>query len=97
MSEKERSHKATWGEAKAMADAQKLFLRQLVDERKRQDEKWGQNIVDRDRMVVVLLEEVGEVARALLDGDVSNLSTELIQVGAVCSKFYEMIQATEGV
>ena len=77
-----------------MLEAQARFLRNVAHERKQQDAKWGQNIVDVDRMIVVLLEEVGEVARAQLEDDRSNLCVELTQVAAVCSKLFEMLEAT---
>lgn len=77
-----------------MLEAQARFLRAVADERKRQDAKWGQNVVDVDRMIVVLLEEVGEVARAQLEGDLAHMCRELAEVAAVCSKLVEMVEAT---
>jgi hypothetical protein len=41
--------------------------------------------------LAVLLEEVGEVSRALLDNDPDNLATELIQVAAVAVAWLEGI------
>lgn len=83
----------------------------LVDvsiERKRQNEKWGRVpgnwSVPNDRKLTVLTEEVGEVARALLDGgdeinepelmciDEAHLYEELVQVAAVAVAFAETIQ-----
>ncbi len=68
-------------------DAMKLIL----DERKRQDEKWGRN-AENDPLwnstdsskFTVLGEEVGEVAHAILENDKLNLREELTQVAAVC-------------
>lgn len=89
----ENARKATWSEVKAMADAQVRFLRDVIAERKRQDEKWGQNFVGIDRMLVVLMEEVGEVARAQLEGDHAHACRELTEVAAVCSKMFELLDA----
>lgn len=89
----ENAREATWGEVKVMAEAQARFLRDVAAERKRQDEKWGQNFVTVDRMLVVLLEEIGEVARAQLEGDHSHACRELTECAAVCSKLFELIEA----
>jgi NTP pyrophosphatase (non-canonical NTP hydrolase) len=42
-------------------------------------------------MPSVLLEEAGEVARAVLEKDHDNLQVELVQVAAVCVKWLEII------
>ena len=54
-------------------------------ELKRQDDKWGsqRNLEDRT-WIAILVEEVGEIAKASLDHDRINLHTEVIQVIAVC-------------
>jgi hypothetical protein len=41
--------------------------------------------------VAVLLEEVGEVARAVLDGDLDTLTDELVQVAAVAVAWLEAL------
>ena len=81
-----------------MAIAKAEFLNAIADERTRQDEKWGRNFVGVDRMLVVLMEEVGESAKAQLERDegpasTEELLTELVQVAAVCSKLFELIKA----
>jgi hypothetical protein len=43
--------------------------------------------------VVVLTEEVGEVAHAVLEKDAANLREELVQVAAVCQRIYERLEA----
>ena len=40
-----------------------------------------------------LAEEVGEVAKALNDGDKDHAIKELAQVGAVCIRFIEMLES----
>lgn len=42
--------------------------------------------------LVVLVEEVGEVARAICDGDDANLREELVQVAAVCVAWLEALE-----
>lgn len=69
-------------------------------ERNRQDKKWaashpwGQGSASSVNVptivkVAVLTEEVGEVARAVLDRDGDNLRTELVQVSAVAVAWLE--------
>lgn len=41
--------------------------------------------------VSILLEEVGEVAKALNDGDIKNFRYEILQVAAVCVARLELI------
>lgn len=75
----------------------------LIDkERARQAEKWSgphdwgkgdcsSPYVSRPVKVAVLTEEVGEVARAMLDGDGEGLRRELVQVAAVAVAWLEMM------
>ena len=82
-------------EARLMKIRQAEFLNAIADERARQDAKWGQNFVPLDRMVTILGEEFGEACRALLEQDWVNLDEELVQVAAVCSKFFELATVSE--
>lgn len=59
------------------------ILENVYDERKRQHEKWGVQDHDEDRWIVILMEEVGEVARAIFEDDPANYREELLQVAAV--------------
>lgn len=72
----------------------------IDDERARQSEKWGgvhqwgigdcSSLAVRDPVkVMVLLEEAGEVARAVLDGERDQLERELVQVAAVAVAWLE--------
>lgn len=75
----------------------------LVDaERERQIIKWGpphdwgqgdcsSPYVAAPTKVAVLAEECGEVARAVLDGDMNDLTAELVQVAAVAVAWLEGI------
>lgn len=56
----------------------------------REDGKWDEPDTLK---LTVLVEEVGEVARAVLqtDGDDENLRDELVQVAGVCISWLEML------
>ena len=60
---------------------------EIAGERKRQDGKFGVETMSDERWLAVLVEEVGEVARAILEGD--GLDEELVQVAAVCVAWRE--------
>ncbi len=72
----------------------------IAAERKRQADRWagehawGSGDCSSDAVPVgikaaVLLEEAGEVARAVLDGDAAGLKAELVQVAAVATAWLE--------
>ncbi len=73
----------------------------LIDaERARQTKRWGgphswgsgdcsSGMVDPTIKLAVLMEEVGETARALLECDTTNLRDELVQVAAVAVAWLE--------
>lgn len=74
-------------------------------ERKRQGEKWnrfhswGYGDCSNPELpnpvkVAVLTEEVGEVAKAMLERDNEALRTELVQVAAVCVAWLESLERT---
>ena len=63
---------------------------EIVAERDRQDTKFGdQSRNSLDRWNTILGEEVGEVAKAILEEDNENLEEELVQVAAVCVAILE--------
>lgn len=54
-------------------------------ERARQDAKWGKNrIISQSVWITILVEEVGEIAKALLKFDRINAVEEIIHTAAVC-------------
>lgn len=58
---------------------------EIQKERRRQDEKWGFNNHSDEKWVCILSEEVGEVAKTLIeDGPAHLTDEEIIQVAAVC-------------
>jgi NTP pyrophosphatase (non-canonical NTP hydrolase) len=70
------------------------ILVQIGAERARQDDTHGRPHERRysdDRWLRVLVEEVGEVARAIEEGDGAGLKRELVQVAAVAVAFLEAI------
>lgn len=76
---------------------QSEFIDEVIKERERQLLLWGKQVLDMNRLLTVIVEEVGEVARVIHDleftndADVNNLKEELVQVAACCLKFYEQI------
>ncbi|KKL86248.1 hypothetical protein LCGC14_1946600 [marine sediment metagenome] len=63
---------------------QDIWLR-ILKERQRQDTKFGsQRKLTQQEWLTILVEEVGEVAESILEGDIPNYPVELIQVAAVC-------------
>lgn len=67
----------------------------VINERARQDEQWGEQNHADFPWVAILTEEVGEVAQAALHrhfgGKACDLRAELIQVAAVAVAFVEAI------
>lgn len=58
----------------------------------RQIELWGDQCGKPQGIwSAILTEEVGEVAKAVLDNDVENLKEELIQVAAVAASWYNCL------
>jgi NTP pyrophosphatase (non-canonical NTP hydrolase) len=69
-------------------------LARVAAERVRQDERHGrphERGYSDETWLRVLVEEVGEVARAINDGDGAGLKLELVQVAAVAAAFLEAI------
>lgn len=64
-------------------DAQDTAFEMVGKERDRQDKKWGKQDHEPDRWLRILVEEVGEVARAIDENKPEDYITELIQVAAV--------------
>lgn len=84
-----------------MPIANELMLRinqAVLNERLRQNRKWGEQRHDLGTWLQILIEEVGEVAQAMQrkkgwgkDTDASNLYEELIHVSAVASAIAEQV------
>lgn len=70
-----------------------IFL-EVLEERRRQIAKWGNRFPSGGFLTLntVLGEEVGEGAKAILQGDRPNLEVELVQVMAVCARMLEYLR-----
>ncbi len=74
------------------------ILQAISAERDRQDELFPEQAPEHraqrvypHTMVSILVEEVGEVARATLEADGAELRKELVQTAAVCVKWLEVL------
>jgi NTP pyrophosphatase (non-canonical NTP hydrolase) len=79
-----------------------LILSEVVDERKRQDIKWGEQNHDPFAYLCILTEEVGEASKAALEAHdwenetwnsdkIGELREELIQIAAVAVAMVECL------
>jgi hypothetical protein len=86
-----RGERRSEGDQAAANIRARRIHRRVRLERDRQDEIWGREFPGRtwDRWLVILLEEVGEVARAINERDALDLEEELVQVAAVAMKALE--------
>lgn len=74
---------------------EEIFQRTAI-ERMKSDEKWGTQSIPNGThsdyaLVTILLEEVGEVARAVLERDEENLRDELFDVMQVATAWLEAL------
>lgn len=68
----------------------------IMEERYRQDNKWGEQNHGDLYWLGILMEEVGEVAKAIIEGDQQGeTKVELIQVTAVALAWLECISRRE--
>jgi len=58
-------------------------------EQRRQESLWGQQDHKATRWALILQEEVGELAKAVLNGDAHEITDELVQVAAVARTWLE--------
>lgn len=73
-----------------MSELTEMVLKEVRAERARQDEKWGsQRLLPDGKWLAILTEELGEVAKAVLEHDDGEITKELIQVGAVAVAWAE--------
>ena len=74
-----------------------VTLRDVRDERNRQDEKWGEQNHENETWMTILAEEVGELAQEVLrdkfgkNSHYAEMRAEAIQVAAVAVAFVECI------
>lgn len=88
----------------ARDEAYKIILSEITDERTRQDKRWGIQNHDPGSWILILLEEVGEAAKELLEykfvfqpgTSLTNYRKEMIQVAAVAIATIESFDRNEG-
>lgn len=73
----------------------------ILNERKRQNAKWGEQNHDAYRWLAILSEEVGEAAQAALHNEFGGrakgtLRTELVQIAAVTIQWLECVDRNGG-
>ncbi len=75
---------------------QVMAAHDVLDERDRQDIKWGsqRQLSDRE-WLAILVEEVGEAAKDILDQKPDGLKTEVVQVAAVALAWLEALTARQ--
>jgi len=73
----------------------KVVLEKIGDERRRQDEKWGEQNHHPLYWMAILQEEVGEAAKALVEKKLDEYRTELIQCAAVAMAAIESLDRGE--
>lgn len=58
-------------------------LRDIMEERSRQDAKWGEQNHSPLKWMLILMEEVGEASKAILERNEAQYEREMIQIAAV--------------
>lgn len=66
-----------------MEITKKAFNNLIQIERDNQDKKWGPQHHSDEKWLTILMEEVGEAAKAVLEKDEASLFEEVVQIGAV--------------
>lgn len=66
-----------------MEITKKAFNDLIQIERNNQDKKWGPQHHNDEKWLTILMEEVGEAAKAVLEKDEVSLFQEVVQIGAV--------------
>jgi len=69
----------------------RIFNEWVVKELERAKSIHGDNPTEMHARMSVLTEEVGEVAKALNDGDLEEALSELVQVAAMAYKLYNVV------
>lgn len=72
------------------------IAKEIRNERRSQDQTWGEQNHTPEQWMVILTEEVGEACRAVLQRRSRNYRTELIQVAAVAQAAIESYERQGG-
>ncbi|MAQ31336.1 MAG: hypothetical protein CMD26_01185 [Flavobacteriales bacterium] len=70
----------------------KKILQLILEERQKQDEKWGEQNHNIYKWLAILGEEVGEVNKAVLEDNYKDVIDELVQIGAVTVAMIESLE-----
>ena len=79
----------------------KEIIDELIHERSNQDKKWGEQNHNQFEWLAILMEEIGEASKELIDSKCNhtnlliNYRKELIQVGAVVIAMIESFDRNE--
>tara|TARA_B100000530_G_C15656635_1_gene368575 strand:+ start:94 stop:330 length:237 start_codon:yes stop_codon:yes gene_type:complete len=68
------------------------IIESILDERDRQDAKWGEQNHEIFKWLAILGEEVGEINKAALENQYDETINELIQTGAVVVAMIESLE-----
>lgn len=68
---------------------QRMKVWQILEERNNQDAKWGVQNHNDLYWLGILVEEIGELAREIIEGNSSRASRELTQIAAVALAWME--------
>lgn len=74
-----------------MNEVMEGVLERVRAERRRQDEKWGEQSHPICKWMAILLEELGEVGKAYCEDRLSEIEAEVVQVAAVAVCWLEDI------
>lgn len=70
----------------------KKILQLILEERQKQDKKWGEQNHNIYKWLAILGEEVGEVNKAVLEDNYKDVIDELVQIGAVTVAMIESLE-----
>lgn len=73
----------------------RTIFEEVFTERMRQEGKWGEQNHGSPLYLTILTEEVGEVAKAILEHRRDEVRAELVQVAAVAVAFVECLDRNE--
>ena len=68
------------------------IIKLILEERQRQDLKWGEQNHNIYKWLAILGEEIGEVNKAALEDDYDEVIDELVQIGAVVIAMIESLE-----
>lgn len=74
---------------------QQKIIELIVAERQSQDVKWGVQRHKHGTWMLILMEEIGEAAKAILQGDTDAFVCEMVQVAAVAVVWLESVIGDE--